>query len=129
MQLVAGHEGGVLHAQIDRQLEYGHFGGVCRDVRCERQVFDQSARFALWSVRRAQHAPVRGLQGARSADFTRFFELRVDAGHHAQARDVGKAGELLRDPLPLHFESLQTPITRLYRIFQPFGDVGGIDEL
>lgn len=65
---------------------------------------------SLRCVGGAQHAPLRGLQGARAADLPGLLKLGGDAGHHAQGRDEGEAREHLGHALPVHLESLQRPV-------------------
>mmetsp|Transcript_34960 Transcript_34960/g.87209 ORF Transcript_34960/g.87209 Transcript_34960/m.87209 type:complete len:662 (-) Transcript_34960:1408-3393(-) len=95
-EVEAGQQVHVLHSQVERQPVDWRLVVVRRHVRCERQVLDQAARLPLGRVRRAEHAPLRRLQRARSGDFARLLELGHDARHHAERRDEGEARENLR---------------------------------
>ena len=49
---------------------------VQRDLTEDGEVLDQAAALAFWGVTRAHHAPLAGLQRARSANLAGLFEAR-----------------------------------------------------
>jgi hypothetical protein len=48
---------------------------VRRHVSQEREILDEPTGFALWSVSRTHHSPLRGLQGTRTGDLPSLLEL------------------------------------------------------
>mmetsp|Transcript_44537 Transcript_44537/g.140517 ORF Transcript_44537/g.140517 Transcript_44537/m.140517 type:complete len:346 (+) Transcript_44537:1814-2851(+) len=110
----------IIAEKLDRKLVV-----ISRDVRHERQVLDKAARFSLGRVSRAQHPPLRGLQGAGPADLSRLLELTLHAGDHSERRDVGEARENLRYSLALHPEPPEVPVARANSIDEGRSDLGG----
>ena len=58
----------IFHAQVPGQLNDGAFIVVSGDRRQQSKILDKTALLAFWSIRWAQHTPLRGLQGTRTTD-------------------------------------------------------------
>jgi len=106
MQFVARHQRGIFHAEVNRELEQRLLISVRCDMRSQGKIFHETAALTLWRIRRTDHTPLAWLESTRTTDLARFFELAVDACHHAQRRDVRQARQDLRNTLTLHLESL-----------------------
>ena len=84
---------------------------VRSDMRHQGKVLDQTACFSFGRVAGTKHAPLTGLQRSRPTDLTRLLELRRDTGHHPQGRNERKPTQHVRDARPVHFETLERPVS------------------
>mmetsp|Transcript_82902 Transcript_82902/g.243053 ORF Transcript_82902/g.243053 Transcript_82902/m.243053 type:complete len:586 (+) Transcript_82902:1742-3499(+) len=110
VQLLARHRVRVLHTEAVAELPQGGLVLAGGHVGQQREVLHEAALLALRGVRGAEHAPLRGLQGARAGHLAALLEVRAHAHHGAQAGHVGEARQDLGDARFLHLVSLDVPV-------------------